>query len=82
VFWCNHVGMADQSINATLVWWQDGDWYVGKLEQYPGVCSQGATLEELKVNIQEAYHLLFDAPGDSDLPVGSAHVHRQELHIA
>ncbi len=39
----------------TLAFWQDGDWYVGRLVEVPGVFSQGKTLEELRENIQDAY---------------------------
>jgi predicted RNase H-like HicB family nuclease len=34
----------------TLEYWRDGDWYVGRLVENPGVFSQGATLEELREN--------------------------------
>jgi len=42
----------------TLEYWQDGNWHVGRLIEVPGVFSQGATLEELRENIQEVYDLL------------------------
>jgi predicted RNase H-like HicB family nuclease len=42
----------------TLEFWQDGDWYVGRLVEVPGVFSQGKTLEELRENIQDAYDLM------------------------
>jgi predicted RNase H-like HicB family nuclease len=42
----------------TLEFWQDGDFYVGRLLEVPGVFSQGETLEELRENIQDAYHLV------------------------
>jgi predicted RNase H-like HicB family nuclease len=42
----------------TLEFWQDGDWYVGRLLEVPGVFSQGKTLEELRENIQDAYDLM------------------------
>ena len=42
----------------TLEYWQDGAWYVGRLLEVPGVCSQGATLEELQENMQDAYDLI------------------------
>lgn len=42
----------------TLEYWQDGNWYVGRLVEVPGVFSQGATLEELRDNVQEAYELM------------------------
>ena len=42
----------------TLEYWQDDDWYVGRLVEVPGVFSQGETLEELQENIKDAYQLL------------------------
>ena len=44
----------------TLEYWQDGDWYVGQLPEVPGVISQGATLEELEQNAQDAYQLMME----------------------
>jgi predicted RNase H-like HicB family nuclease len=42
----------------TLEYWLDGDMYVGKLREVPGVFSQGRTLEELKENIVDAYQMM------------------------
>lgn len=42
----------------TLEFWQDGDFFVGRLLEVPGVFSQGETMEELRENIQEAYELM------------------------
>ena len=42
----------------TLEHWRDGEWFVGRLLEVPGVFSQGATMEELVENIQDAYHLV------------------------
>ena len=42
----------------TLDFWMDEDWYIGKLREVPGVFSQGESLEELKMNIQDAYDLM------------------------
>ena len=42
----------------TLDFWMDEGWYVGKLREVPGVFSQGESLEELKMNIQDAYDLM------------------------
>ncbi len=42
----------------TLEYWRDGEWFVGRLVEVPGVFSQGATLEELDENIQDAYELM------------------------
>ncbi len=49
----------------TLEFWQDDGWYVGKLQEIPGVFSQGETLAELEENIADAYRCLSeDARGD------------------
>jgi predicted RNase H-like HicB family nuclease len=44
----------------TLEYWKDDGWFVGKLKEVPGVFSQGATLEELRDNIVDAYHLMLE----------------------
>ena len=42
----------------TLEYWKDEEWYVGRLQEVPGVFSQGQTLTELEENIQDAYSLV------------------------
>ena len=42
----------------TLEFWRDGEFYVGRLLEVPGVFSQGETMDELKENIQDAYDLM------------------------
>lgn len=44
--------------NFTLEYWIDDDWFVGKLKEIPGIFSQGETLEELELNIQDAYNMI------------------------
>ncbi len=44
----------------TLEYWQDDGWYVGKLQEIPGVFSQGETIEELEENIEDAYKLIME----------------------
>lgn len=44
----------------TLEYWLDNGWYVGRLEEVPGVFSQGKSLEELEENIQDAYQLMVE----------------------
>ncbi len=46
--------------NYTLDYWLDDGWYVGKLREVPGVCSQGESLADLEINIREAYKLMMD----------------------
>ncbi len=48
------------SIRFKLEYWKDGPWLVGRLPQVPGVFSQGATLEELEVNIRDAYRIMLE----------------------
>ena len=53
----------------TLDHWRDGDWYVGRLLEVPGVASQGETLDELRENIQDAYDLMSGGNGRGSLPL-------------
>jgi predicted RNase H-like HicB family nuclease len=50
----------------TLEYWQDDDWFVGRLREVPGCFSQGESLEELERNVLEVYKLFRE---DSDLPI-------------
>ncbi|HEB78702.1 MAG TPA: type II toxin-antitoxin system HicB family antitoxin [Methylothermaceae bacterium] len=52
----------------TLEYWLDDGWYVGRLKEVPGVFSQGATLEELEDNLQEAYRLMLEEGAFQDHP--------------
>ena len=45
----------------TLEYWQDDNWFVGKIREVPGVFSHGETLAELKENIADAYRMMLDA---------------------
>jgi predicted RNase H-like HicB family nuclease len=48
----------------TLEYWRDDEWFVGRLREVPGVFSQGQSLEELQVNIADAYRMMREAePG-------------------
>nr|VFJ44548.1 MAG: Predicted nuclease of the RNAse H fold, HicB family [Candidatus Kentron sp. FW] len=53
----------------TLEYWRDDGWYVGKLKEVPGVFSQGATVEELEQNIEDAYGLMMDEQSGIHLPI-------------
>lgn len=37
------------------VYWQDGDMWIGYLEEYPDYMTQGKTLEELEENLRDIY---------------------------
>lgn len=45
----------------TLEYWTDDGWYVGRFKEVPGVFSQGKTLDELKDNITDAYHMVINS---------------------
>jgi len=49
----------------TLEYWQDDNWFVGKIREVPGVFSQGETLNELKENIADAYRMLLETESES-----------------
>jgi hypothetical protein len=38
-----------------FIYYQEGEMWVGWLEEYPDYKSQGATLDELKENLKEIY---------------------------
>ena len=44
----------------TLEYWLEDDWYIGRLQEVPGVFSQGETLEELEDNIRDAYAMMLE----------------------
>ena len=66
------------SLRFRLEYWRDGDWFVGRLPQVPGVFSQGATLDELEENIRDAYQLMMEA--QSQAPI-SAPVETKEIEV-
>lgn len=52
-----------------LEYWQEGEWYVGRLRGVPGVFSQGATLDELEENIRDAYRMMVE--DEDSAPLGA-----------
>ena len=41
---------------ARYVYWQDGDMWLGYLEEFPDYMTQGETLEELRENLKDLYN--------------------------
>jgi len=41
-----------------LIYWREGQWYVGRLKERPDVFSQGESLSELEENIKDALKLM------------------------
>lgn len=52
----------------TLEYWEDDDWFVGRLVEIPGVFSQGESLDELKENIKDAYRMMVESETLDFLP--------------
>lgn len=48
----------------TAVFEQDGDWWIGYVEEIPGAHTQGRTLEEARENLKEATQLIIEANHD------------------
>ncbi len=47
------------SYTFTAVYQKQGNWYLGWIEEIPGVNTQGKTLKEAKENLKEALELIF-----------------------
>jgi len=45
--------------NHTLIYWKEDNFYVGKLLEHPEIMTQGETLEELEINIKDAYVMMY-----------------------
>jgi predicted RNase H-like HicB family nuclease len=45
----------------TAVFEQDGEWWIGYLEELPGANTQGRTLAETRENLKDAVRLLIEA---------------------
>jgi len=50
----------DIKTGLTAVFEQAGDEYIGYIEEIPGVNTQGATIEEARINLQEALELILE----------------------
>ena len=60
----------------TLEYWIDDEWYVGKLKEIPGIFSQGATLQELEKNIEDAYRMIMS---EQEIYEPAMEIKRKEL---
>ena len=45
----------------TAVYEQEGEWWIGYVEELPGANTQGRTLEEARENLKEAVQLIIEA---------------------
>lgn len=54
-------GISAMTATFTAIFEQDGDWWVGYIEELPGANTQGATLDEARENLKEAVELIIEA---------------------
>ncbi len=67
----------------TAVFEQDGDWWIGYVEELPGANTQGATLEEARENLKEAVTMVLEANRQlAEQELVGRNVIREEIAIA
>ena len=42
----------------TMLYWRDGQFWLGKILEHPEIMTQGETVEELEENLKDAYRLI------------------------
>lgn len=47
-------------MQCTAVYQKHGDWYLGWVEEIPGVNTQGKTMKEARVNLKEALEMVLE----------------------
>lgn len=40
----------------TMIYWKSEKFWLGKLQEYPEIMTQGETLDEVEENLRDAYH--------------------------
>ena len=69
-------------MQCTAVYQKHGDWYLGWVEEVPGVNTQGKTMKEVKENLKEALEMVLDVNRmivEKDRPRGK--VTRQKIVV-
>ncbi len=67
----------------TAVFEQDGDWWIGYIEELPGANTQGRTLDETRENLREALQLILECNRDNARKlVGNRKAIRETMSLA
>jgi len=67
----------------TAVYEQEGEWWIGCVEELPGANTQGRTLEEVRENLKEAVQLIIETNRELvRRETESESVIREELMVA
>ena len=54
--------------NVRYVYWQDGEMWIGYLEEYPDYMTQGESVEELQENLKDIYEDLTGGSTQTAMP--------------
>lgn len=67
----------------TAVFEQDGEWWIGYVEELPGANTQGRTLDEARENLKEAVRMVIEANRElARRDAAGREVIREELGLA
>lgn len=67
----------------TAVFEQEGEWWIGYVEELPGANTQGRTLDEVRENLKEAVQLIIEANRElARYEVETKSIIREELMVA
>jgi predicted RNase H-like HicB family nuclease len=67
----------------TAVFEQEGEWWIGYVEELPGANTQGRTIEEARENLKDAVHLIIEANRElTRRETEGKEVLREELKVA
>ena len=66
----------------TAIYKKRGKWYLGWIEEIPGVNTQGETKKEVKENLKEALSLILDVNRKISSKQHSGLVFREPLRVA
>ncbi|HNP74398.1 MAG TPA: type II toxin-antitoxin system HicB family antitoxin [Kouleothrix sp.] len=62
---------------------QDGDWFIGWIEELPGANTQAQSLDELRANLRDAALLIIESNRDDSRRAASGNdVRRETLTVA
>lgn len=65
----------------TAIFEKHGEWWAAYIEEYPGVNTQGATLEEARVNLAEAFRMVVETNRELSRQQEAADCLREPLAI-
>ncbi|MCJ7662949.1 MAG: type II toxin-antitoxin system HicB family antitoxin [Desulfobacterales bacterium] len=67
----------------TAVFEQEGEWWIGYVEELPGANTQGRTIEEARENLKDAVQLIIEANRElTRRETEGKEVVREELKVA